>query len=105
MPFSTTYATNILKWALGQSTAMSGHNKVFLGLCSNDPEADGGTFTELSGKGYHRVLISQYNSEYPGLFPTASRSVSPKLQRHGQLPRVTVCSLPKRAALPSSTQS
>jgi hypothetical protein len=77
MPFSTTYANNILKWALAQSTAMSAHSKVFLGLCSNDPEADGGTFTELSGKGYHRVLISQYNSEYPGLLTTANnRAVS-----------------------------
>lgn len=72
MPFSTTYANNILNWALGKSAAMSGHSKVFLGLCSNDPEADGGTFTELSGNGYSRVLLHQYNETYPGLIANAA---------------------------------
>lgn len=72
MPFNTTYANNILNWALGKSSAMSAHSKVFLGLCSNDPEASNGTFTELSGNGYGRVLIHQYNSEYPSLINSAS---------------------------------
>lgn len=72
MPFSTTYANNILNWAIGRSGALSAHDKVFLGLCSNDPEASGGTFTELSGKGYSRVLIYQNGEEYPALMNAAS---------------------------------
>lgn len=77
MPFNTTYANNILSWALGKSGALTGHTQVWLGLCSNDPEADGGTFTELSGNGYGRVLINQYNETYPGLINSASnRSIT-----------------------------
>ena len=72
MPFSTTYANNILNWAIGKSGSLSAHNQVWLGLCSNDPEADNGTFTELSGNGYGRVLIHQYNETYPGLIASAA---------------------------------
>ncbi len=72
MPFSTTYANNILNWAFGKSGSLSGHTKVYIGLCSNDPEADGGTFNELSGNGYSRVLVSQYNEAFPDVIGTAS---------------------------------
>lgn len=72
MPFSTTYANNILNWAMGRSSNLSGHSQVWIGLCSNDPEASSGTFTELSGKGYSRVLLTQLNETYPGLIDTAS---------------------------------
>ena len=71
MPFNNTYANNILNWAFGKG-ALSSHSKVYIGLCSNDPEAGNGTFNELSGGGYARVLISQLNSEYPGLMNGAS---------------------------------
>lgn len=71
MPFSTTYANNILNWAMGKSASLSGHNTVYVGLCTNDPEATGGTFTELSGKGYARVLVGQYNNEHVGVMGSA----------------------------------
>lgn len=77
MPFSTTYANNILNWTFGKSTGLSGHTKVYIGLSSNDPEADNGTFTELSGSGYTRVLISQYGETYPDVIGSASaRSIT-----------------------------
>ena len=77
MPFSTTYANNILNWAVGRSNSLSSHSKVFLGLCSNDPEADGGTFNELSGNGYGRVLLHEYNRDYPALMTSAAnRAIS-----------------------------
>jgi hypothetical protein len=72
MPFSTTYANNILNWAFGKSNNLAGHTKVFLGLCSNNPEADGGSFVELSGNGYGRVLLEQYGETYPALMTSAS---------------------------------
>lgn len=72
MPFSTAYANNILNWAMGKYTSMTTHTQVWIGLCSNDPEADGGTFTELSGNGYARVLLSQYNEAYPTIISAAT---------------------------------
>lgn len=71
MPFNNTYANNILNWAFGKGSLAS-HSKVYIGLCSNDPEADGGTFTELYGNGYTRVLISQSGQTYPNLIASAS---------------------------------
>lgn len=72
MPFSTTYANSILNLMMGRTASLNGHTLVFLGLSSNDPEADNGTFTELSGKGYGRVLLHQYNETYPALMGTAA---------------------------------
>lgn len=83
MPFSTSYANNILSWAFGKHSALSSHDEVWLGLCSNDPEADNGTFTELSGKGYSRVLLNQYGKEYPGLFSVASSRVISNIKQIG----------------------
>lgn len=77
MPFSTTYANNLLNWAFGKSQGLTAHSKVYIGLSSNDPEADNGTFTELSGSGYSRVLISQYGETYPDVIGSASaRSIT-----------------------------
>lgn len=75
MPFSTTYANNILNWAMGKYASLSAHNQIWIGLCSNDPEADNGTFTELSGNGYARVLLSQYNEAYPAIMSSATNRV------------------------------
>lgn len=72
MPFNTTYANKILDWAFGKSAGLSPQEHVWLGLCSNDPEADGGTFNELSGNGYARVLVSQYNNDHPDFIGTAT---------------------------------
>ena len=70
MPFNTTYANNILNFAFGKGS-LSAPSNVFMGLCSNDPEADNGTFNELSGNGYSRILIST-GSGYPNLIGSAS---------------------------------
>lgn len=72
MPFSTTYANSILNTMMGRTASLSGHDKVFLGLSSNDPEENSGIFTELSGSGYGRVLLHQYNETYPGLMSAAT---------------------------------
>ena len=72
MPFDTTNANAILNWAMGKTGALPAHSQVWLGLSSNTPEADDGTFTELSGNGYGRVLLHQYNETYPGLMNAAS---------------------------------
>lgn len=77
MPFSTTYANNILNWMFGKSNSLSSHSKVYIGLSSNDPEASNGTFSELSGNGYHRVLISQSGETYPDFISSATnRSIT-----------------------------
>lgn len=71
MPFDTAKSNSILNWAFGKG-ALSNISSVYIGLSTNDPVEDGGTFTELSGNGYARVLISVYNANYPGLINSAS---------------------------------
>ena len=71
MPFSDSYANQILNWALGKGS-LTNMSQVWIGLCTNDPEANNGTFNELSGKGYARVLISQYNETYPNFISSAT---------------------------------
>lgn len=71
MPFDTLTANAILNWALGKGS-LANKSKVYIGLCTNDPEADGGTFNELSGDTYERVLISQYNQAIPDFIGSAS---------------------------------
>ena len=75
MPFSTTCANSVLAWMFGKGT-LSTNSKVYIGLCSNDPEATNGTFTELSGGAYARVLVSAYNNTYPDYMSTpANREI------------------------------
>ena len=77
MPFNTTYANNILSVIFGKTASLPAPKKVYLALSSNDPEADGGSFTELSGGGYARVLISNLEESYPNLMGNASgRAIS-----------------------------
>lgn len=71
MPFSDFYANNILNWTFGKGS-LSNHSEVYIGLCSNDPEADLGQFNELSGNGYARVLIAKSGSAYPDVIGTAN---------------------------------
>jgi len=75
MPFTTSEANTILNWMLGKVNGLSAKSKVFMGLLTNDPEADGGTCTEVSGDTYHRVLVSQYGESYPAVLGTASDRV------------------------------
>lgn len=75
MPYTTTYANSILNWTFGKQ-ALPFFSKVYIGLCSNNPEETGGTINELSGGGYSRVLLAQYNETYPDLMNSADlRSV------------------------------
>lgn len=71
MPFTNTFANNILNWTFGKYV-LTTPQKVYIGLCSNNPEASNGTINELSGGGYSRVLVSQYNEDYPGLMDSAN---------------------------------
>lgn len=77
MPFSTAYANNILSYVFGKTKTLTAPTKIYLGLSSNDPEADNGAFTELVGGGYTRVLVSNQDDAYPNLMGTASeRSIT-----------------------------
>lgn len=72
MPFSDSYANNILNYTFSKTQQLTAPAQVWIGLSSNDPEADGGTFNELSGGGYGRVLISLRGETYPNFINSAS---------------------------------
>ena len=73
MPFSVTQAAAILNFMFSKSgTALTPPSSIYMALSSNDPEADGGTFNELSGNNYARVLISQKNETYPDFIPATN---------------------------------
>ena len=77
MPFSNDYANKILNFTLAKTESLNPPSSVYIGLCTNDPEATGGTFTELSGNGYTRVLISMKGEAYPDVIGTAaSRAIT-----------------------------
>lgn len=81
MPFSTSYANQILNYIFAKTASLNAPSTVYIGLSSNDPEADAGAFNELSGGGYSRVLISQKSGTYPNLIGTASnRAISNQYQ-------------------------
>lgn len=65
MPFAESYANNILNYIFGKTKTLTAPTDVYLALSSNDPEADNGTFTELSGGGYEREHICTTNGLYP----------------------------------------
>lgn len=83
MPYSTTQANSILNWTFAKSS-LPNKSAVYIGLCKNDPEADGGwdSEKELSGYGYARVLISQSGSSFPNLMASASGR---QIQNSGQI--------------------
>jgi hypothetical protein len=56
MPFNDAYSNNILNFIFGKSS-LTAPTTVYIGLCTNDPVADGGAFNELSGGNYGRVEI------------------------------------------------
>ena len=75
MPFSDSYANQILNYALAKTATLNAPTAVYIGLCTNDPEADGGTFNELSltgGYGYSRVMIVRRDETYPNVIGTAA---------------------------------
>lgn len=72
MPFTNNYANNILNYAFAKTASLTAPSAVYIGLTTNDPEADGGTFNEISGGGYARVLISQKGESFPNVIGSAS---------------------------------
>ena len=71
MPFSTNYANKILNYTFSKTKELEAPNMVYIGLCTNDPEASGGTVNEISGGSYSRVLVSQRDETYPNYFGSA----------------------------------
>lgn len=59
MAFSTSYANSILNYLFGKTTSLTAPSTVYVGLCTNAPETDGGTFTEVTNEWYERVIIIQ----------------------------------------------
>ena len=77
MPFSTTWANQILGYTLSKTLSLTAPATVYIGLSSNDPEADNGTFTELSGGNYARELIVKRGESYPEkIGSAANRKIS-----------------------------
>ena len=77
MPFTETYAQNVLNYIFGKTKTLTAPADVYLALSSNDPEADNGAFTELSGGGYSRVHISTTSGTYPNMMGSPSgRSIT-----------------------------
>ena len=72
MPFTTSYANSLLNLAMAKTKQLTAPSTVYLGLCSNDPEASNGSVTELSGGNYSRVAISAKDSVYPDFMGDAN---------------------------------
>lgn len=72
MILSDNYANNYLNFLLGNVATLQAPSKVWIGLSSNDPEADGGAFTELTGGNYKRILVKIYGEAYPDVIGSAS---------------------------------
>lgn len=70
MILSATYANQYLNFLLGKTASITAPTQVWAALSTNNPE--GGTFTEVSGNGYSRVLISLKGETYPAEIGTAS---------------------------------
>lgn len=71
MPFSVEYANNILNYLFAKTSSLTPPSTVYIGLSTNDPEEDGGTFNELSGNNYARLLLSARGQTYPNYFGNA----------------------------------
>lgn len=72
MRLSDAYANAYLNYLLGKTTKLEAPTQVWAGLSTNDPEASGGTFTEVSGNGYGRILLSISNQSFPADISSAS---------------------------------
>lgn len=72
MILSESYANNYLNFLLGNTETLTAPSKVWVGLSSTDPEAEDGSFTELTGGNYSRVLIRIKGESYPDKLGTAS---------------------------------
>ena len=81
MPFTDSYANSILNYMFAKTQSLTAPSAVYIGLCKNDPVADGGNIEELEGNGYNRVLISQKGATYPNVIGSATnREITNTLQ-------------------------
>ena len=71
MPFTDSYANSILNYLMAKTGSLTAPSAVYIGLTKNDPTING-TFEELSGNGYSRVLISSKGVSYPDVIGSAS---------------------------------
>lgn len=71
MILSNDYANNYLNFLMSKTSSLTAPNQVWLGLSTNNPEADG-SFSEVSGNNYGRVLISIKGEAYPEDITSAS---------------------------------
>lgn len=72
MPFNDSYANTILNFTMAKVSSVNVPSSVYIGLSSNNPEADGGAFTELSGNGYSRILLSSKGAAFPDVMGAAT---------------------------------
>ena len=77
MALSDSYANQYLNFLLSKVSTLTAPTQVWAGLSSNDPDKDKGVFSELSGGGYARVLISIKGETYPNFInPASDRAVT-----------------------------
>lgn len=72
MILSASYANAYLNFLLGKVTTLTAPSKVYLGFSSTATEGEDGSFTELSGGNYERVLVSINGEAYPDFLGTAA---------------------------------
>ena len=72
MPFSVEPSNSFLNFMFSKVNTLTAPSAVYMALSSNDPEADGGTFTEFSGNNYARVLVGLKGETYPDFISSAA---------------------------------
>lgn len=72
MPYSIAKRNEFLQLTFPTSSVTNSPNELYLALCSNDPVADDGTFTELSGDTYARVLLKRKSDTLPDYLSSVS---------------------------------
>lgn len=81
MRLSDSLANAMLNGLIGVDSMPEAFTEVWMGLSTNNPEADGGTFNEVSGFGYGRTLVTINGQAYPDFIGGASgREVANKKQ-------------------------
>lgn len=75
-PYDDSNSNSLLGWTFGKN-ALTAKSQVYIGLCTNDPVADGGVFNELEGKAYKRKLINVYADQayFDYISPASARSI------------------------------
>lgn len=63
MPFSTSYANQILDMIFARRYGVKAPETVYLALSTNNPEATNGDFYELTGDTYKRLLIASLQKD------------------------------------------